>query len=144
LNPAPAVPLPSEVYSDVAHIIMNETEAVILSSLPESDMHTAEGLERVGQTFLDRGGCNVIITLGGRGVFYMSAVSGARGLIGAEKVQVADTTAAGDTFVGAYALEVVNRSFEIEMAVRKANRAAAKTGQRIGAQDSIPWRDELV
>ena len=56
-----------------------------------------------------------------------------------------DTTAAGDTFVGRYALEVVSskRRFDIRGAVGKANSAAAKTVERKGAQDSIPWRDEL-
>jgi len=80
-------------------------------------------------------------------VYYMSG-EGEKGLVPAEKAKVVDTTAAGDTFVGMYALEVVGREkggkFDVEGAVRKANRAAAKTVERKGAQDSIPWRDELV
>ena len=78
---------------------------------------------------------------------YMSAGEGGRkGLVPAEKAKVVDTTAAGDTFVGRYALDVVGRKeggFDIERAVRTANKAAAKTVERAGAQDSIPWRDEL-
>jgi ribokinase len=71
--------------------------------------------------------------------------SGERGLIPAEEVKVVDTTAAGDTFVGQYALEVVSpmSKFDILAAVRRANHAAAKTVEKMGAQDSIPWRDEL-
>jgi ribokinase len=34
-------------------------------------------------------------------------------------------------------------AFDIDAAVRKANKAAAKTVEKAGAQDSIPWRDEL-
>ncbi|KAI1461366.1 Ribokinase-like protein [Annulohypoxylon moriforme] len=142
LNPAPAQELPADAYKGLAHLVVNETEAAILGGVSESDLDTTPGLEAVGRTFLGRGVQNVIITLGGRGVFYMSA-SGAKGLVPAEKAKVVDTTAAGDTFVGMYALDVVSGNFNIEEAVKKANRAAAKTVERLGAQDSIPWRDEL-
>ncbi|KAI0840928.1 Ribokinase-like protein [Hypoxylon sp. FL0890] len=142
LNPAPAQELPAEAYEGLAHLVVNETEASILGGVAESDLDTESGLEAVGQTFLKRGVQNLIITLGGRGVYYVSA-DGKKGLVPAEKAKVVDTTAAGDTFVGRYALDVVSGNFNIEDAVRKANRAAAKTVERLGAQDSIPWRDEL-
>ncbi|KAI1386368.1 Ribokinase-like protein [Hypoxylon trugodes] len=142
LNPAPAQELPAEAYDGLAHLVVNETEAAILGGVSESDLDTEAGLEAVGKTFISRGVLNVIITLGGRGVFYMSA-HGNKGLVPAEKAKVVDTTAAGDTFVGRYALDVVSGNFQIEDAVKKANRAAAKTVERLGAQDSIPWRDEL-
>ncbi|KAI1142311.1 Ribokinase-like protein [Hypoxylon sp. FL0543] len=142
LNPAPAQELPAEAYEGLAHLVVNETEASILGGVSESDLDAESGLEAVGRTFLKRGVQNLIITLGGRGVFYMSA-GGRKGLVPAEKARVVDTTAAGDTFVGRYALDVVCGDFSIEDAVRKANRAAAKTVERLGAQDSIPWRDEL-
>ncbi|KAK6957780.1 hypothetical protein Daesc_000569 [Daldinia eschscholtzii] len=142
LNPAPAQELPAEAYAGLAHLVVNETEASILGGVAESDLDTEAGLEAVGKTFLSRGVLNVVVTLGGRGVFYLSA-DGQKGLIPAEKAKVVDTTAAGDTFVGRYALEVVSGSFNIAEAVKKSNRAAAKTVERLGAQDSIPWRDEL-
>ncbi|KAI5919901.1 Ribokinase-like protein [Camillea tinctor] len=148
LNPAPAQELPASAYAGLAHLVVNETEASILAGVPESALDDEAGLERVGRTFLGRGVRNVIVTLGGRGVYYMSAAEGGagaekQGLVPAEKAKVVDTTAAGDTFVGQYALEVVSGAFDIEDAVKKANRAAAKTVEKLGAQDSIPWRDEL-
>ncbi|KXX81607.1 putative ribokinase [Madurella mycetomatis] len=145
LNPAPAKPLPAEVYEGLAHLVVNETEAAILGEVDESVLDTEEGLERVSQGFVKRGVRNVIVTLGGRGVYFMSE-DGRKGLVPAEKAKVVDTTAAGDTFVGRYALDAVAKKggkFDIETAVRKANKAAAKTVERAGAQDSIPWRDEL-
>ncbi|KAI1402140.1 Ribokinase-like protein [Hypoxylon fuscum] len=142
LNPAPAQELPAEAYEGLAHLVVNETEAATLGGVSESDLDTEAGLEAVGKTFIGRGVQTVIVTLGGRGVFYMNA-DGAKGLLPAEKAKVVDTTAAGDTFVGRYALEVVSGSFDIVEAVKKSNRAAAKTVERLGAQDSIPWRDEL-
>ncbi|KAJ4390232.1 putative ribokinase [Neurospora sp. IMI 360204] len=156
LNPAPAVPLPDKAFAGLAHLVVNETEAAILAGgLEESVLDTEAGLEEVGKVFLGKGVETVIVTLGGRGVFYMTTTgeggssSKKKGLVKAEKAKVVDTTAAGDTFVGMYALEVVTAAkrgeqFDIEGAVRKANKAAAKTVERAGAQDSIPWRDELL
>lgn len=146
LNPAPAVELPAEVYKGLAHLVVNETEASILSGLPVEKLDTAEGCAEVAAWFLGRGVETTIITLGGRGVYYKSKA--AEGLLPAEKVaEVVDTTAAGDTFVGQYALEVVGSrggAFDLEAAVRKANKAGAITVQRKGAAASIPWRDEVV
>lgn len=158
LNPAPAVMLPDSAFEGLAHLVVNETEAAILSKVKESVLDTEEGLEMVGRVFLGKGVKTVIVTLGGRGVFFMTSgeTEGGgegekkkKGLVKAEKAKVVDTTAAGDTFVGMYALEVVTakskgEQFDIEGAVRKANKAAAKTVERAGAQDSIPWRDELL
>ncbi|KAJ3578961.1 hypothetical protein NPX13_g1604 [Xylaria arbuscula] len=147
LNPAPAQPLPEDVYQGLAHLVVNETEAAVLGGVSEEDLENEAGLESVSKKFLDLGVQNVIITLGGRGVFYMSALGPKKGLVPALKAKVVDTTAAGDTFVGQYALDVVSAGsggkFEIEAAVHKANQAAAKTVEKLGAQDSIPWRDEL-
>lgn len=145
LNPAPARKLPEEAYQGLAHLVVNETEAAILGEVEESVLDGEAGLERVARGFVERGVQNVIVTLGGRGVYYMTR-DGRKGLVPAEKAKVVDTTAAGDTFVGRYSLDAVGRKgedFDIEAAVGKANRAAAKTVERAGAQDSIPWRDEL-
>ncbi|KAI0132523.1 Ribokinase-like protein [Xylariales sp. AK1849] len=149
LNPAPAVPLPDEAYRGLAHLIVNETEAATLGGVPEAELESEAGLVAVGQGFLAKGVRSVIVTLGGRGVFYLNE-KGESGLVPAEKAKVVDTTAAGDTFVGSYALAAVaakaagtTSTFDIAGAVRRSNKAAAKTVEKLGAQDSIPWRDEL-
>lgn len=145
LNPAPAKALPDEAYTNLAHLVVNETEAAILSGCQESDLDDVSGLERVSAIFIQRGVSNVIITLGGRGVYYATK-DGKAALVPALKANVVDTTAAGDTFVGSYALAVVSAGtgvFDIDTAIRAANRAAAITVSRKGAQISIPWKDEL-
>ncbi|KAK7749051.1 putative ribokinase [Cytospora paraplurivora] len=154
LNPAPAAELPGDAYRGLAHLVVNETEAAALSGLPVGRLDTAEGCAEVAGVFVGRGVRNVIITLGGRGVYYKSSAGdngGLEGLVPAERVkEVVDTTAAGDTFVGQYALEVVGsgargeEGFDVAAAVRKSNKAAALTVQRKGAAASIPWRDEVV
>ncbi|KAK4158092.1 Ribokinase-like protein [Chaetomidium leptoderma] len=145
LNPAPARKLPEEAYLGLAHLVVNETEAAILGEVEERVLDDEAGLEQVARGFVERGVKNVIITLGGRGVYYLSQ-DGRKGLVPAEKAKVVDTTAAGDTFVGRYALDAVGKkgdAFDIEAAVKTANKAAAKTVEKAGAQDSIPWMDEL-
>ncbi|KAK0641578.1 Ribokinase-like protein [Cercophora newfieldiana] len=145
-NPAPARVLPEGWLRGLGHLVVNETEAALLGGVEVEVLDEEEGCESVARGFVEGGAKNVIITLGGRGVYYMG--EGKKGLVPAEKAKVVDTTAAGDTFVGQYALEVVKTEkggvFDIEGAVRKANRAAARTVERKGAQDSIPWRDELL
>jgi len=143
LNPAPAVTLPADALRGLAHLVVNETEAAILGECEESVLDSEEGMEKVASGFIEKGVANVIITLGGRGVYYMNK-AGEKGLLPAQKAKVVDTTAAGDTFVGQYALEAVSSKFDIVAAVNKSNRAAAKTVERQGAQVSIPWRDELL
>lgn len=158
LNPAPAVRLPDEVYDGLAHLVVNETEASILSCLAVEKLDTEEGCAEVATWFVTKGVEVVIITLGGRGVYFKTSGQ-EEGLLPAEKVkEVVDTTAAGDTFVGQYALGAVGAvgavgakgqggktgGLSVEEAVRTANKAAARTVERKGAQDSIPWRDELV
>jgi ribokinase len=71
-------------------------------------------------------------------------------MIPANKVKVVDTTAAGDTFVGAYSVAVARwktmsrgADFDLTAAITHANRAASLTVQKAGAQSSIPWVDEV-
>ncbi len=144
-NPAPAVELPMSAYDGLAHLVVNETEAALLSGFTEKELEDLAGLEKAADLFIRRGVLNLIITLGGRGVFYATK-DGKRSLLPAEKTKVVDTTAAGDTFVGSYALSIVRSgagNFDIESAVKVANVAAAKTVARKGAQVSIPWKDEI-
>ncbi|OBT65554.1 hypothetical protein VE03_05036 [Pseudogymnoascus sp. 23342-1-I1] len=142
LNPAPAIELPEEAYADLRHLILNETEASILSGYSVEQIKDDKLLPLAAQQFHSRGVHNVVITLGSHGVFY-SQEAGRCGFVKAKKVDVVDTTAAGDTFVGAYALEAVKADFDIDVAVRKANAAAAKAVGKRGAQEAIPWADEV-
>ena len=151
LNPAPAPPdgLPNEVYNGLTHLIMNETEAAILSKGQYND-NPAENhndMQDRCEIFHAKGVRNVIITLGSQGVYYSFRNDaegwGEGGHIPAAGVErVVDTTAAGDTFVGAYAVAVVNGASVVD-AVNWANKASAKTVEREGSMETIPWRDEV-
>jgi sugar/nucleoside kinase (ribokinase family) len=60
INPAPAIALPDEAYQGLGHLIVNETEAAILSGL-----ENPQDWNEVAAIFIARGVKNVIITLGG-------------------------------------------------------------------------------
>jgi len=158
LNPAPAQLLPDFVYQDVDTLIMNETESAILAAQPKSfeGNPTDDSVFILARQFLHWGVKEaVIITLGAEGLVYATA-AGAQGRIAAHKVAVVDTTAAGDTFVGAYAVQRARSanarngasaadavSFDIETALKFATLAASKTVQKAGAMASIPRLSEL-
>jgi len=96
-NPAPAIPLPSEIYPLIHSLILNEGEAALLSGRTlEEVSDEAFDWSPVAEFFLTQGVKNVIITLGAKGAFIKSAT--VEGLVPTEKVEkIVDTTAAGDT-----------------------------------------------
>ncbi|KAH6665661.1 ribokinase-like protein [Halenospora varia] len=147
-NPAPAVPLPMDVYPAITHLIVNETEAAILTSTPLSLVEDPSfNWDPIAKILLDRGAKNVIITLGSKGAYFSHQGMEKGGFVPCAKVEkVVDTTAAGDTFVGAYAVGVVRKGGESlvsEEDVKLACKASARTVEKEGAQKSIPWADEV-
>lgn len=158
LNAAPAVEVPEGAFRGLAHLVVNESEAVVLSRRQsagkgdgEEEVLGEEELEEIAERFLGWGVRCVVITLGARGAFYRDC-RGRRGVMPAVKVEkVVDTTAAGDTFVGAYAGAVVLRKWrepkeecvDVRAAVEWAVRCAARTVEKQGAQGAIPWAGEV-
>jgi ribokinase len=152
LNPAPAVPLPEEVFQGLDHLILNESEAALLTDRAVSEVEAPNfNFRTIAQEFQSKGVKNVVITLGSKGAFYNyertnsdGGVSQECGYVKVEKVKVVDTTAAGDTFVGAYAVEtVLEERREIKEVVKVACKAAGRTCEKAGAQNAIPWADEV-
>ncbi|MGM9974449.1 MAG: ribokinase [Clostridiaceae bacterium] len=141
LNPAPAKAIPEELLSYTDIIIPNETEASELCSLEEV---TIENVEEALRYFVEKGVKYAIITLGDKGA---AITDGANfEIIPAIKVKAVDTTAAGDTFIGALAskLDKKKLSFSyIKEAVAFGNKASSIAVQRPGAQPSIPRLEEL-
>jgi len=148
LNPAPASQLPEEAYNELSYLISNETEVALLAQVEEAELDDLEMVEKTASKLLAKGVQNLVITLGARGAYYMSK-NGQKGFVPALKVDVVDTTAVGDTFIGMYSVLVVeassrNLEFDICAPVTKSTFASAKTVSRRGAQVSIPWKDELI
>lgn len=70
--------------------------------------------------------------------------NGAQGLVPAFKVAAVDTTAAGDTFIGAVASRLNTDLSNLEEAMRYGSAASSITVSRPGAQPSIPTEDEVI
>jgi ribokinase len=139
LNPAPATgPLPADWLPLIDYLIPNELEAATLTGLPVA---SPEDAARAAAALRAAGARNVLVTLGARGVH--AALDGAVDtLYDAPQVKTVDTTAAGDTFIGGFAAQLA-RGASIDAAIRFAQRAAALSVTRAGAQPSIPRRAEL-
>lgn len=136
-NPAPFGPEISAYPLDcVDTFVVNETEAAGLAggeaTAPE------ELLARLARRFPT---AELVLTLGARGVMYRSPEESHR--VPAEPVNVVDTTAAGDTFIG-YFLACRQQGLAVEAALRTANRAAAICVSRAGAEASIPTWAEVA
>jgi len=138
LNPAPAQPLSDEFLKNIDLVTPNEIEAEALSGMEINDHKSAEIAAKLIQ---DRGVKNVIITLGHRGAYVLSSIF--TGLVPGIKVDAVDTTGAGDVFNGALAVGLLQEGMDAKKAVEFANRAAAKSVMKMGAQASAPFRNEL-
>ena len=67
LNPAPARVIPDDAYKYIDHLIVNETEASVLSGVPEGQLQSESSvLHSAARQFVDKGVRSVIITLGSK------------------------------------------------------------------------------
>ena len=142
LNPAPAQPLDDELLKGLFLITPNETEASLLTGITVEDELTAT---KAADIFLKKGVQNVIITLGKQGVYFKNKEQEIK--VNAPEVKAMDTTAAGDTFSGALTVAITEKMDLIttgwEKAIQFAVKAASISVTRMGAQASVPYRNEI-
>ncbi|MBB3112103.1 ribokinase [Paenibacillus phyllosphaerae] len=139
LNPAPALKLPQDVFPWIDTIIVNETEAQIVTGIAVSG---ADSSEQAADALIGLGVRAAIVTLGEKGCFYKDKV-GERVGMPAFRVEPKDTTAAGDTFIGAFAAEQASGA-GIEQSLRFAAAASAIAVTKEGAQASIPAKADTL
>jgi ribokinase len=140
LDPAPAQPLPATLLASVDIITPNETEALILLGRREATVSLEEAPD-VARALRELGVGTVIVKLGGKGAFLSTDACDTH--FAAPRVDVVDATAAGDTFNGALGVALAEGR-PIQEAIVFANRAAALSVTRAGAQASIPTREEFL
>jgi len=137
LNPSPPIPLASHILSTVDFIVPNEVEAQLLTGIKwKGDRE----IRKMANRLLDMGAKNVIITLGPKGLFFKNRNEEL--WMKAFRVNVVDTTAAGDAFLGGLATSL-SENKPIQEALKFANGAGALATTKLGAQPSLPSRREL-
>ncbi|GBG94058.1 ribokinase [Ligilactobacillus salitolerans] len=139
LNPAPGEEkISAELLKVTDMITPNETEAETITGVHVKDEATAK---EAAAKLHDLGVAVVIITIGSKGAFY--DYNGVGELVPAFKVKAVDTTAAGDTFIGAMSSVLKPDFSNLKDAILFGNKASSLTVQRYGAQPSIPYQKEI-
>ncbi|MCI0493739.1 ribokinase [candidate division KSB1 bacterium] len=137
LNPAPASMLPPDLLANVSILTPNRTEAELLSGMAIKDEKSAI---MAAQNIRKMGIQSVILTMGSQGALVVHQDQAV--MIPAFPIKPVDTTAAGDAFNGALAVALAQQKTLFE-AVRFANAVAALAASKMGAQPSLPYRNEV-
>jgi ribokinase len=141
LNPAPAPEsgaIPKELLKYVDIIVPNQTEAKQLTAV---DAEKLEGAKEAAKVFKSWGIATTILTLGELGALVLDGDEAAVH-VPAFKVNAIDTTAAGDAFCGAFAAGLADGR-TLSDAVKLGSAAGALATTKLGAEPSLPTRDEI-
>lgn len=131
LNPAPAVELSKRLVENSTFITPNEHELKIIFGKTN-----LESTDEIVKNYPNK----LIVTMGSKGVKYFDGLEIIN--VPVYKVDIVDTTGAGDTFNGGLAAALV-RGEKLEDAVKFANKAAALSITKLGAQSGMPSLNEM-
>ncbi len=138
LNPAPAMNLDDEIIQNIDILIPNEHE---LGRIAKMEIVDHDSLLKAANILLKKGIKQIIVTLGSKGVLYVD--SSKHEYFPAYKVNVVDTTAAGDSFIGGFTSGYLKNPDNIEGAIDLGQKTAALSIQKMGAQISLPTLEEV-
>jgi len=136
-NMAPARAFDLSYIPKINTLVLNEVEAGFLAGIT---VEKKEDAEKAANVLISKGVEKVIITLGAQGAFV--ATKDEKVSVKAYQVDAVDTTAAGDTFCGSFAVALVEGK-SLKESLQFASAAAAISVTRMGAQPSAPARVEI-
>lgn len=136
-NPAPASKIPVELYSLIDYLVVNQSEAKILSGIYPLTSFEAE---EVYNELKKYGLKNLIITLGVLGSIIFTENDVRK--IDPFEVKVVDTTGAGDAYIGALAYMLANGK-DLISACKFASIVSGISCTKKGAQCGLPTLDEV-
>ncbi|HOM25475.1 MAG TPA: ribokinase [Thermosynergistes sp.] len=133
LDPAPAAPLPDEVWPLVDVAAPNEIEA--------ADLGGSDEPTRAALRLLEKGAGCVVVSLGSKGA--LTVTRDCTFSVPAFPVEVVDTTGAGDAFRAGLAVALAEGK-TLEEAVRFGTAAGALACTALGARSSLPQRSAVL
>ncbi len=137
LNPAPAVNLIDGILENVDIFNTNQSETEFYTGIyPKDEKTQIEAAHKLN----DMGVSTVLITLGAQGSCAIS--SGNYYKVNGYQVNAIDTTAAGDTYIGAFVAKL-SEGLSLTEAMDYASKASALTVTKQGAQQAIPYKNEV-
>lgn len=137
LNPAPAKDLDDETINNIDILIPNEHE---LERMAKIQIVDEDSMLEAANILLKKGIKEIIVTLGSKGVLHIDKKG--HKFIESYKVEVVDTTAAGDSFIGGFTSSYIEDR-DIGKAINMGQKTAALSIQKFGAQISLPTREEV-
>jgi ribokinase len=137
VNPAPARAMDKALLKSVDILAPNESELSLLTGKTVTDVASAESAARM---LMEQGAGIIIVTRGSQGS--LAVTKNERYDVPSFKVDVVDTTAAGDAFIGGLAVSLVDNK-SLDKALIYANACGALAATKFGAQPSLPNKDEV-
>lgn len=137
LNAAPATPHIEEIYPYVDYLIINQTEAEVLSGIyPENE----DSMTQAYRVLSKHGISKLVITLGEAGSVYIDQHAFVE--VNAFKINPIDTTGAGDAFIGAFVYAYLAQK-DMKEVLRFANSAGSFACMRYGAENAMGNLQEI-
>ncbi|GHV73225.1 ribokinase [Spirochaetia bacterium] len=141
LNPAPAVPVPEELFALLDYIAPNEPESEFYTGILREGRSAEQWRRGNAEWFLKRGVKNVCITLGAQGSYFTDGTEEV--YLPAFPIKPVDTTAAGDSFIGGFSFGLI-QGWPVKRSMNFANACGSVSVMTKGAQNSIQGYERIT
>lgn len=142
LNLAPAITVPKKALGNLDYFIVNSIEARQIAE--KMNLRVENNALKLAQALAIAGGMTCIVTLGSRGSIAVTKEGKSWGVpcMKLQPEQVVDVTGAGDAYCGTFAA-AIHAGLDVGQAMRRASIAGSLAVMKPGAQDALPYLDEI-